>query len=364
MAERLKDMFFTEAFVQRLARQIKDAYPDFDTGKFVGLVFNRGWHDKELKQRMRHISECLHATLPEDYQQSLAILLKAAPGTSGFDAMVFPDFVECYGLEYRDDSIRALKEFTRLCSSEYGIRPFIVKEPKKTLATMLEWAGDSDRHVRRLASEGCRPRLPWAMALPQLKKDPSLILPILEKLKDDESEYVRKSVANNLNDISKDNPDLALDISEKWYGRSERTDWIVKHGCRTLLKAGNTRAMRLFGFGDPAKTEVRNFKLDQREIFVGESVNYAFELVLKEKQASDIRLELRVDYVKSNGKTSRKIFQLGEKTFEPGTHAISRKHDFKNLSTRKHFPGMHTLAVILNGVEKASVRLEITPGKV
>lgn len=364
MAERLKDIFFTLTFIRDLAQKVKSEYPDFDPDRFVQMVLGDDWDAMELKQRMRHISECLRATLPEDYLKSLAILRKVAPGTTGFDAMLFPDFVECYGLEYWEDSMAALKEFTRLCSSEFAIRPFIAQEQEKTLAKMLEWAEDPDWNVRRLASEGCRPRLPWAMNLPRLKKDPAPILPILEKLKEDESENVRKSVANNLNDISKDNPDIAFDVFERWRGKSERVDWVIKHACRTLLKAGNTRALRLFGFGDPARIEIRNFVMEKDEVSIGESVGYTFELDLQENKKVGIRLELGVDYVKSSGKTSRKIFQLGEREFEPGVHLISRKLDFRDQSTRKHFPGRHVLAILVNGVGKASAEVLITPEKV
>ena len=237
MPEKLKNIFFTKVFVENLAKAIKKEQGSFDKNKFMRLVFDQEWKKLELKAKMRHITGCLYETLPDDYVEAVKILKKVAPHFSGFDAMVFPDYVECYGLNHEKISLDALKLFTKCCSSEFGIRPFLLKNPIQVMSYMEKWAKDQDPHVRRLASEGCRPRLPWARALPYFKKDPRLILSILDILKGDPSEYVRRSVANNLNDISKDHQDLVLDICENWYGESKEINWLVKHACRDMLKA-------------------------------------------------------------------------------------------------------------------------------
>ena len=151
------------------------------------------------------------------------------------------------------------------------------------MSHMYNWAEDENFHLRRLASEGCRPRLPWAMSLPVFKKDPTPILKIMETLKDDPVEYVRMSVANNLNDISKDHPDVVLDICERWFGRSKNTDWIVKRACRTMLKAGNKRALLLFGFGDPDQLKVANLSFDRQTLAMGEELRFSFEIELKDE---------------------------------------------------------------------------------
>ncbi|MFC1853735.1 DNA alkylation repair protein, partial [candidate division CSSED10-310 bacterium] len=247
MAEKLKNLFFTFAFIDQLGHAIRQENPAFDAASFEQLVFDESWHDKELKERMRHVSFCLRETLPSDYPMALDILLKVAPSFSSFDAMVFPDYVECFGLDHWDISLAALKIFTQISSSEFAIRAFLIKDPERAMASLLLWADDENHHVRRLTSEGCRPRLPWAVALPFFKEDPGLIFPVLEKLKDDESDYVRKSVANNLNDISKDHPELVLAICERWLGHTKNTDWIVKHACRGMLKKSNEKALQLFG---------------------------------------------------------------------------------------------------------------------
>ena len=362
MPEKLKDLFFTNSFLEQLGVAIRQVYPAFDQAQFTDLVFDDSWETRELKEKMRHVTRCLHAVLPGNYPDALHILTKVAPLFTGFDAMVFPDYVECYGLGDWDLSLPALALFTQQASSEFAIRPFLAQDPERAMVYMTAWAEDKNHHVRRLASEGCRPRLPWAMALPAFKKDPSLILPILEKLKDDEAEYVRNSVANNLNDISKDHPELVLDICEDWSGTSKNTDWIVKRACRTMLKAGNERALLLFDFSQPADINVENLTMDKQILGIGDDLRFGFELRVATEKACRVRLEYRVDYVKASGKLSPKIFQLREADFNPGSHQISRKHSFENRSTRKHFPGQHRLAIIVNGVEMTSISFELTEG--
>ncbi len=215
--------------------------------------------------------------------------------------------------------------------------------------------------MRRFASEGCRPRLPWAMALPKFKKDPALIIPVLEKLKNDESDFVRRSVANNLNDISKDNPESVLDICEGWYGQSKHTAEIVKHACRTMLKAGNKRALKIFGYSNPANIEAVDFQFDKEKIPIGEDIRFSFDLIVNEKKKVKVRLEYAVYFMKANGKLSKKVFKLSEKEYAPGTHGISKKHSFADMSTRRHYPGEQRISIIVNGEEKNKASLELKP---
>jgi len=163
MTERLKDLFFSDQFIEELGDSIKEVYPDFDLAKFKRLVYTDDWESKELKQMMHHITQCLAETLPGDYQTALKILMDIAPKFKGFNAMIFPDFVESYGLDAWELSLPALAFFTSLCSSEFAIRPFLAKDPERAMHYMYEWANDENVHLRRLASEGCRPRLPWAI---------------------------------------------------------------------------------------------------------------------------------------------------------------------------------------------------------
>ncbi len=361
MPTKLKDLYFSDVFIEALVRGTRDVFSEFDENKFTRLVYDEAWPERELKDKMRHVTRCLHATLPAFYPAALDILAKVGPLFTGFDAMVFPDYVECYGLDHWELSLPALALFTRLCSSEFAVRPFLQQDPVRGMAQMLAWAGDDNEHVRRLASEGCRPRLPWAMALPAFKKDPGLILPVLEKLKADKSEYVRRSVANNLNDISKDHPELVLDICERWYGRSPETDGIVKHACRGMLKAGNERALALFGFGESQDIGITGLSLNNERPAVGETVQFTFELHVNTGTACRVRLEYKVYYQKAAGRLSPKVFQIKEDTFEPGCYVISRKHSFEDRSIRRHYPGQHDLVIVVNGVEMAKVSLQLTP---
>jgi 3-methyladenine DNA glycosylase AlkC len=360
MPEKLKDLFFTTSFIRQLGDAIRQVYPDFDREKFIRLVSDSTWDTKELKARMRHVSHCLHETLPKDFPEALEILTKVAPSFRGFDAMVFPDYVECYGLDDWDLSLPALAFFTKYASSEYAVRPFLARDPERAMACMRVWAEARNHHVRRLASEGCRPRLPWGIALTEFKRDPSPILPILEKLKNDESEYVRKSVANNLNDISKDHPELVLDVCERWYGRTKHTDWIVRRACRGMLKAGNRRALLLFGFADPTQISVENLTLEKETLLIGEDLRFTFELRIEAEETCKARLELGVYYVKAKGGLSRKVFHIKEDSFDPGIHLISGKRSLADRSTRKHHPGEHQISIIVNGVEKARAPFGLT----
>ena len=203
----------------------------------------------ELKQRVRHITRVLHNFLPERFSDAAKILteisieLKKEERPQGFAHIFLPDYVECFGLDYPEEALSALGEITRLVSAEFAVRPFIVRYPQLSIRFLQSWSKSQDANVRRLASEGSRPRLPWAQTLAALRSDPTPVLPILENLKADPSLYVRKSVANHLNDIAKDHPALVLNIAKKWQGRHPATDWIIKHGCRTLLKGGNREVM-------------------------------------------------------------------------------------------------------------------------
>ncbi len=362
MPEPLKDMFFTRDSVNHLAESIKQVYTEFDTSRFLGLIYDADWEGKALKERMRHTTLCLGKTLPESFGEALEILKKVIPHIKGFEVMTFPDYVEVFGLDDWKSSLPALAFFTRFGSAEFAVRPFLDRDPSRMIAFLERLAEDPDPSVRRLASEGCRPRLPWAMALPGFKKDPSLILPILEKLRDDESETVRRSVANNLNDISKDNPETTLDLCERWLGESESVDRVVKHACRSLLKAGDKRAMKLFGFGDPGNLRITGLEVEKAEIPIGGTLFFNFILDVAGSKRCKIRLEYAVHYRKAKGNLSRKVFQHSEKEYEPGEYPVRKKHSMANMSTRKHYAGGHLVSVIVNGEEKARCAFVLTDG--
>ena len=359
MPEPLKNLYTRELF-ERLAGFIQEEYSDFDGDKFLNLIIDNEWEQRELKERMRHITHCLRKCLPEDYPSAIEILKPvSARFEPDFLYMFFPDFVEVYGLEDFQTSVSALEHFTAYSSSEFAVRPFIIRYGDDMMKQMNAWANHENYHVRRLASEGCRPRLPWAMALPKFKKDPAPVLPILEKLKNDPTEYVRRSVANNLNDIAKDHPETVIEIGKRWQGKTSETDWVVKHASRSLLKQGHPKALMLFGFSDVTKVAVENLSLDRPEIQLGEQLDFSFEVVNNSGKPVKLRVEYRVGYMKANGKRSPKMFMITENNFEAGARMMSRSQEFKDLSTRKHYPGEHELSVVVNGIEKAKVSFQL-----
>lgn len=360
MPEPLKNLY-NKTLISQLANGIHSNYKAFDKNSFIKTVFDKDWDNKELKQRMRHITNSLHKTMPVSYGEQIDILKKVAVQFTGFTAMVFPDFVEVYGLNDLATSINALEHFTQYSSSEFAVRPFIIKYPKQMLKQHELWSKHKNHHVRRLASEGIRPRLPWAIALPEFKKDPKPILPILNNLMTDESEYVRRSVANCINDISKDHPQVVLQIINQWQNKSTETDWILKHASRGLLKKGHSEILNSFGLNHQVKTKLTHFSIDKKKVAIGGSIQFNFGIQLVEKKESKVRLEYNIYYHKANGKQLPKIFQIGTYTLQPNqTFEVKKKHAFINLTTRKHYKGQHTISILANGNELDKINFMLT----
>ena len=271
-APALKNIF-DRARYRHIAAETAAVYPRFDGKQFLALALP-GLDELSLMQRLRRTSECLHATLPDDYKKSIAILRKLAPRiNSGFVTLVLPDYVGLYGRDDFDTSMGALKFFTAFGSSEFAIREFIRQDPGRTLAVMKAWANDESEHVRRLASEGSRPRLPWSFRLDALMADPELAAPILDALKADDSLYVRKSVANHLNDITKLHPEWVLGRLKGWPLDNPHTAWIARHALRTLIKQGNPQALAQLGF-HPAEVDVVGPVLDLASVPFGGTIGF------------------------------------------------------------------------------------------
>lgn len=359
MAELLKNMFNQQS-LSEVANAIQLVYPPFKTQAFLASTMDETWDELGLKARNRKITLNLGTYLPLEYREAVKILEKALQGFSF--AYFFPDFINLYGqgdVDW-DFSVSALARTTEYWTAEFAVRPFIVKNQTRMMKEMDLWADNPNEHIRRLASEGCRPQLPWGKALVSFKEDPTPILPILEKLKTDPSLYVRKSVANNLNDMSKTHPDLVITIAKNWYGKNKDTDWIVTHGCRTLLKKGNREVLSLLGYGDMTSLTVKDFSLQRNSIAIGEDATFSF--LLSAKTETKARLEYAIDYVKTNGKRSRKIFQLSKRSLQENEERFyTKKHSFRDTNSRKHHSGQHLITLIVNGIEKATAELELTP---
>jgi len=360
--EPLKNMLNRET-LRKSASVIQSVYNSFRVDEFVDSIIDENWENLELKARFRQVTLNMGKYLPPDYREALSILEKVAAGyKSGLFVLgfSFPDFVEVYGQDESNlnISINALELFTTLWSSEMAVRPFILKYEKRMMEQMLAWSKHENEHVRRLASEGCRPALPWAIALPKFKKDPAPILPILTQLKADPSKYVQKSVANNLNDISKTRPDVFIEIAKEWYGKNSNTDWIVKHGSRTLLKKGNSDILVLFGLNDNSTINVEDFALGTASVTIGSDLGFSFAICAKEQTKA--RLEYGIDYMKSGGKRNRKIFKISEVSLkENESKTYEKNHSFADLSTRKHYPGTHSIVLIVNGTERGKLDFEL-----
>jgi len=351
MAKLLKNLY-DENYINILSHNIINIYTSFDKNNFISSVFDNNWKNKELKQRMRHISNTLHIFLPNNYKESILILKNTFLRMNtqySLENMIFQDFVEVYGLEDFEISIDALERFTINSSSEFAIRQFILEYPNETIIKMKLWAIDKNEHIRRLASEGCRPRLPWAIALVKYKENPKEILSILDILKDDESLYVRKSVANNLNDISKDNPKIVKDITKKWIGKNKDRDWILKHGCRTLLKNGDAEILEIFGFKKNNNISIDNFIFNPK-VKMGENLEFSFMLKSK-KILGKLRIEYSIAFLRQNNKYSKKIFKISEGIYNKKSKNISKYYSFKPISTRKYYEGTHKLNIIINGIK-------------
>lgn len=360
MSDLLKNMYNSNS-LRRIAETIQSAYAPFPVEEFLQATMDATWEDLELKARIRKISTTMGQFLPADYSEALAVLDQiAAACQESFSSLFFPDFVEVFGQaeEHWDLSIAALARYTPYSSSEFAVRPFIIKQEDRMMAQMYIWSKDENEHIRRLASEGSRPQLPWGQALNSFKKDPTPVLPILEQLKADPSLYVRKSVANNLNDISKTHPELVAKLAREWYGTNEYTNWIVKHGCRTLLKKGNRDVLAIFGFAESDCIDVDGFSLESASATIGEDLVFSFHITAK--AAARVRLEYGIEYVKANGKTSRKIFQISELSMDRGIRKpYTKTHSLADRTTRKHYPGMHSIALIVNGVEREVLNFSV-----
>ncbi len=365
MADALKDIY-TLHFLQDFGYKVSTAYKDFPCEQFVSSVLMPPWGELPVRSRMNRIAKVLGGCLPNTYEDALAILYAIAGDCNGFPYLFFPDFVSAYGQneEHWKLSMEALERFTQHSSSEFAIRPFILRDPERTMKYMLQWSLHPNEHVRRLSSEGCRPRLPWSMDLPIFKKDPTPVLKILENLKADPALYVRKSVANNLNDIAKDHPELVLKTARQWMGTSPQTEWILRQGCRTLIRKANPEALVLFGYSNDSKEKPlwKNAVLTVQpvQLTIGEKCELHYALDIDRNTKVKIRLEYGIDFMKANGKPSRKLFLLLDKTLSENAHLSGTHiHSFANLTTRRHYPGKHRIVLLINGQEAAQTTLSL-----
>jgi len=350
--------FFDRRLVQQIADRIVIIHADFRTEAFVEAV-DAELHQLDLKQRLTLIARELRAFLPADYPVALNILLAILDDDRhsfepiedpGFRLLPIPTFVERYGLEHPRQSLEAMAVITRHSSCESAIRPFITRYPEQTMTKLHTWAKDRDEHVRRLVSEGSRPRLPWAPQLTEFIADPMPALALLEHLKDDNSLYVRRSVANHLNDISKDHPQVVLDTLKAWrIGASEGRLWLINHALRSLIKKGDPGALAILGYGQPQVT-LHELRLSPERLFFGGELVFSFRLQSVGDSTQRLMIDYVMHFVKANGQRAPKVFKLKKATLKAGEPlSLSKSHAIRPISTRRYYAGLQRLEIQVNG---------------
>lgn len=363
------------ALAEKWGREITAVWPTgnglprFNHASFVAHIAAE-LDGLELKQRSALMAKALRDHLPPDYAEAIGILRQCFPdelsGVDGefsfsFDMMPIAHFVELYGLDDFATSMAAMKEITKRFSAEFAIRPFLTRYPQQTLAVLDEWAQDENTHVRRLVSEGTRPRLPWAGRLYQFIDDPTPVLPLLARLRSDSSLYVRRSVANHLNDIAKDHPDLVVQTLRDWQrDGDDNLEWITRHALRTLIKAGHPGALALLGFGEVA-VEVAELRVEPASIGMGEAVEIVVTLVNKTAVSHPLLIDYVIYFVKANGSRSPKVFKWTQRELPGhGTLTLSKSHTIKPITTRRYYSGEHGVGVQVNGRLLATVPFALT----
>lgn len=364
MPEPFKNLFNVQ-IILGMAEHFQSQWSEFDSKGFSDAA-SKNIDTLELKERSDQIMDAMIKHLPSDFMRAGEIILASLSpslegdifdvtvdddGIAGWAIMPMTHYVGLRGHDYFDLSMTLFKELTKRFSSEFGIRFFLLESPEKTLSMLKKWTNDNDRHVRRLVSEGTRPRLPWAMRLPVFIKDPFPVIELLELLKDDDEEYVRRSVANNLNDIAKDHPDVIAEIAKKWMkGASKEREKLIRHACRTLIKNGHKKVLQVFGY-EPPKIRKAIIDVKTPEVVFGNALEFTLSMFSDSIHEQKLMIDYIIHHQKANGRTSPKVFKWRTKTLEANkVLASTKKHAIKQITTRVYYPGVHTVEVMVNGV--------------
>ena len=366
MAELLKNIY-NDSFFSTYTEALHKSVSGFDRQSFMYNFHTPHWDSLELKQRMAFLASITDDILPSRFEDKINVILEiiSALTSSGvrdqnMEYIFLADIITKHGLNDFSNSVFAIEKITAFTSFEFAGRQFFIRYPTEMMDQMLIWASHPNANVRRYASEGCRPRLPWGLQLKQFVADPSPIIPILEKLKNDPSEYVRKSVANNLNDISKDHPHIVINFIRKWHGTNDKTDKMLRQAARTLLKTGNSEALSLFGNHQHIRFELSEFSINKNTLQIGDSLSFSFALCNTDNHTAAFRVEYIIRFMKAIGQHSGKIFKIADKFMDAGQKVtFSRQHRFADLTTRKHYPGLHRITIVINGKEAHSIDFNI-----
>ncbi|NQU37233.1 MAG: DNA alkylation repair protein [Actinobacteria bacterium] len=346
--------------------------PAFRADLFIADA-TAGLDDLELLARARHVAHAMHDHLPSDQARALSILTESLPtqrpdgewkGHPGFALFAYVEYVSAYGLPAFDEAMTLQYQLTKLLTAELSIRTFIDNDYERTMRQLEVWVTDDSEHVRRLVSEGTRPRLPWSPRLRRFQADTSPILPLLDQLKDDPSEYVRRSVANNLNDIGKDHPDVLLEVASDWYQPDSRPNRkrLVRHALRSLVKAGNLEALAVLGYFPSSELIVDQLDLVPESPRIGQRLVINGSVRNSGDRETGVLVDISVAFRKANTRSSTKVFKGAQFTLDPGeSRTVTKSISLAQHSTRKHHPGLHRVGLLVNGVECDSAEFELLP---
>ncbi len=373
MPEPFKNLF-NPGLIARMGDHLSAANADFDRGAFIAAACD-GLDDLELKKRSAQIQTALTALLPDDFRAACDVMVASLSpktdedwqaedietlGICGWAVMPMAEIVAARGLGDYDYAMGVLAEMTKRFTSEFAVRPFLISDPERGVKIARQWAEDDNYHVRRLASEGTRPRLPWGLRLQSFVEDPHPLLPLLTRLRDDPSEYVRRSVANSLNDIAKDHPDLIAGIAADWL-RDAPKDRVrlVKHACRTLIKAGHAPTLEALGFGR-AEVEVSPITLAAPVVNMGGHLEFSATVTSQARSVQPLIVDYVIHHRKANGGTTPKTFKWKVMELGPGKSAtLSKRHAIKPITTRVYYAGQHAVEVQINGQTYGEAKFEL-----
>ncbi len=374
MAFSLKE-FFSPSLVRRLGADLARVHPGFPERSFVKAA-SSGLDALELVDRGRHIGRALGAHLPPAYPDAIVVLLRSlgpehagdellGVGMAPFFYLPHVLFVAERGLEHFELSMRAQYELTKRFSAESSIRPYIARYPERTLGVLRKWSADRNAHVRRLVSEGTRLRLPWAARVRWLDENPERVVELLELLKDDPSTMVRRSVANNLNDLGKVWPDLLARTCAAWLAdASPARRALVEHALRSAVKRGDADALRLLGYGRKPGVVLEAVRFDPVRVAIGGRVAMGFALRSRSRARQDLLVDVAVHFVKARGATAAKVFKVGRFTLPPrGRIALRSAFSLAVHTTRVPRAGTHAVDVLVNGHRLRAGSFEVTNGR-
>ncbi len=362
--------------VESLAEDLSRVEPGFDAAGFVTAVVAQ-LPQLELKARISCVADALAAYLPDDVGATTSILVAALPPHddatfTGSDFGLYTyapysDFIARYGCngENLDSSLAALKQMTKHFTAEDALRYFLNAFPSETMKAVAEWSHDPDYHVRRLASEGTRPKLPWS---PRITLPADAAIPILDELFSDNSRFVTQSVANHLNDISATDPELVLATLGRWrdsrnQGRKEM-EFIVKQALRTLVKRGYPGAFAFLGLSIAPAIEVIELRLDPAAVAIGGGLGVDCTLRATSTTTERVLIDYVLTYPRPGSGQGEVVFKGTTVELAPGeSRTVSRIQPVRSTSSRRLSPGAGRLQIQVNGRRIAEAAFELLPSR-